>query len=310
MIKLDLHIHSQYSEDGIGSPKDIIKSLKKRGLQGMAITDHNSIDGGLKALKIAPKDFIVIPGVEISTLDGHMIALDIKENVQREISIEETVEKIIELGGTPIVPHLYRNMSGIKREKLEKIRKNVSAIEVFNACSVPKTNLKTIKVAKELNLGGTGGSDSHNPLFVGYGYTVVNTTDLSKDAIISEIQKKKTWGEGLTLPLSYRRERMIRSIKQFFQRGFQRIWIFTKKPFNSLNDTIFMDDAQNVLELQERIVILEERIRALEREQRKICEDILSGSSKERMQKRILEKPPEKIEVVKERIDKQIKIEI
>ena len=188
MLKLDLHIHSQYSEDGIGSPKDIIKSLKKRGLDGMAITDHNSVDGGLKALKDAPKDFIVIPGLEISTLDGHMIALDVKETIQRELSIEETVEKIIDLGGTPIVPHLYRNMSGIKREKLEKIRKNISAIEVFNACSAPKTNLKTIKVAKELNFGGTGGSDSHNPLFVGYGYTIVETTDFSKDSILSEIE--------------------------------------------------------------------------------------------------------------------------
>ena len=223
MLKLDLHIHSQYSEDGMGSPKDIIKSLKKRGLDGMAITDHNSIDGSLKALKDAPKDFIVIPGLEISTLDGHMIALDVKETIQRELSIEETVEKIIDLGGIPIVPHLYRNLSGIKRGKLEKIRKNISAIEVFNACSVPKTNLKTIKVAKELNFGGTGGSDSHNPLFVGYGYTIVDTTDFSKDSIISEIEKKKTWGKGTTIPLSYRQERMIRSVKQFFQRGFQRI---------------------------------------------------------------------------------------
>jgi predicted metal-dependent phosphoesterase TrpH len=223
MLKLDLHIHSQYSEDGMGSPKDIIKNLKKRRLDGMAITDHNSIDGCLRALKDAPKDFIVIPGLEISTLDGHMIALDVKETIQRELSIEETVEKIIDLGGTPIIPHLYRNLSGIKRGKLEKIRKNISAIEVFNACSVPKTNLKTIKVAKELNFGGTGGSDSHNPLFVGYGYTIVDTTDFSKDSIISEIEKKKTWGKGTTIPLSYRQERMVRSVKQFFQRGFQRI---------------------------------------------------------------------------------------
>ena len=92
MLKLDLHIHSEYSEDGIGSPRDIIKNLKKRGLHGMAITDHNTLEGSLKALKVAPKDFIIIPGVEISTLDGHMIALDVKENIQRGISIEETVE--------------------------------------------------------------------------------------------------------------------------------------------------------------------------------------------------------------------------
>ena len=66
MIKLDLHVHSQYSEDATGSPKEIIKSLKKKGIHGVAFTDHNTVDGGLKALKIAPKDFIVISGININ----------------------------------------------------------------------------------------------------------------------------------------------------------------------------------------------------------------------------------------------------
>ena len=223
MMKLDLHIHSQYSEDGNGSPKEIIKTLQKRGLQGAAFTDHNSVEGSLKALKIAPKDFIVITGTEISTKDGHIIALNVKENISRSLSAEETVEKIIDAGGMPIVPHLYRNMSGLKKEKLKTIRKKISAIEVFNSCSLPQTNLKTAKIAHEFNLGGTGGSDSHEPQYVGYGYTTVDTTNTKVDAILSEIEKKKTWGEGITLPIEYRRDRMIKSIKQFFQRGLKRI---------------------------------------------------------------------------------------
>lgn len=223
MIKLDLHIHSQYSEDAIGSPKDIIKSLKKKGLQGMAITDHNTVEGGLKAVKIAPKDFIVIPGIEISTADGHMLALNVEKNIARNLSIQGTVEKILDQGGTPIVPHLFRNMSGIKKEKLKTIHQKINTIEVFNACSMPKTNLKIAKIAKEFNLGGTGGSDSHDPAYAGYAYTVVDTTDMNADTILSEINKKKTWGEGITMPLEYRRDRMLKSIKQFFQRGFKRI---------------------------------------------------------------------------------------
>ncbi len=223
MIKLDLHIHSQYSEDAIGSPKDIIKSLKKKGLRGMAITDHNTVEGGLKAVKIAPKDFIVIPGIEISTADGHMLALNVEKNIARNLSIQETVEKILDQGGTPIVPHLFRNMSGIKKEKLKTIHQKINTIEVFNACSMPKTNLKIAKIAKEFNLGGTGGSDSHDPAYAGYAYTVVDTTDMNADTILSEINKKKTWGEGITMPLEYRRDRMLKSIRQFFQRGFKRI---------------------------------------------------------------------------------------
>ena len=223
MIKLDLHIHSQYSKDAIGAPKDIIKSLKKKGLQGMAITDHNTVEGGLKAVKIAPKDFIIIPGIEISTADGHMLALNVEKNIARNLSIQETVEKILEQCGTPIVPHLLRNMSGIKKENLKTTHQKINAIEVFNACSMPKTNLKIAKIAKEFNLGGTGGSDSHDPAYAGYAYTVVDTTDMNDDTILSEINKKKTWGEGITMPLEYRRDRMLKSIRQFFQRGFKRI---------------------------------------------------------------------------------------
>jgi len=71
-----------------------------------------------------------------------------------------------------------------------------------------------------------------------------------------------------------------------------------------------MDDAQIILELQEKIRNLEERLRAIEKEQRRICEDILLGGTKERMHKRILEKPPQKMEELKEKINKKIKIEI
>ena len=223
MLKLDLHIHSRYSDDAIGSPKDIIKSLKKKEIHGMAITDHNNIEGSLKALKVAPKDFIVVSGVEISTADGHMLALNVKENFPRYLSVEETVEKIIDAGGMPIVPHLFRNMSGIKKENLKKIHTKIPAIEVFNGCSLPKTNVKTAKAAKEFDLGGIGGSDSHDPLYAGDAYTTVGSSDINVDSILSEINKKKTWGEGITMPLAYRRDRMMKSMKQFFQRGFKRI---------------------------------------------------------------------------------------
>jgi predicted metal-dependent phosphoesterase TrpH len=223
MLKLDLHIHSYYSDDGIGSPLNIIKSLRKKKIHGMAITDHNTVKGGLNALKVAPKDFIVIPGIEISTKDGHILGLDIKENIARNLTVEETIDTIIDLGGIAIVPHLFRNMSGIKKEKLKQIHTKIPALEVYNSCSLPKTNFKTAQIAHEFNLGGTGGSDSHDPIYAGYAYTTVNTTDLNSTTILDEIQKKKTWGEGIIMPLDYRRDRMITSLKQFFNRGFKRI---------------------------------------------------------------------------------------
>jgi len=223
MLKLDLHLHSCYSNDGIGSLEDLIKSLQKRGLQGMALTDHNTVKGCIKIQKIVPKDFLIIPSVEVSTADGHLLALNVTENIKRGRSVEETVECIIDAGGEPIVPHLFRLLSGIKKEKLRGIQSKISAIEVFNGCSVPNSNLKSAKVAHMFNFGGTGGSDSHDPLYAGYAYTVIDSTDPHIDTIFSEIQKKKTWGEGLTMPLAYRRDRMVLSIRQYVQRGFKRI---------------------------------------------------------------------------------------
>lgn len=223
MLKMDLHIHSQYSDDAIGSPKEIMKSVKNKGLQGMAITDHNSIRGGMAAQKLSTPSFLIIPGVEISTKDGHLLALNISKNIPKGLTLQETIERIRTDGGTPIIPHIYRTMSGVKEEKLSIVKNDITAIEVYNGCSQPSTNLKTANLAKRYELGGTGGSDSHDPRYAGYAYTLIDTTILHIDTILTEIEKKRTWGEGQTLPLSYRRDRMVNSLKQFFQRGFKRI---------------------------------------------------------------------------------------
>jgi len=223
MLKLDLHLHSCFSHDAIGTPEDLVRSLQARGLQGMALTDHNTIEGYQQIQKTMPTDFVVIPGIEVSTADGHILGLNVKEPIRPGRSVEETVDRILDGGGVPIVPHLFRLLSGIKIEKLKAIQARLVAVEVFNGCSVPATNLKTADVARSYGLGGTGGSDTHDPLYAGYAYTVVDSTDLRVDTILSEIQKKKTWGEGRTLPLSYRRDRMVLSITQFVSRGFKRI---------------------------------------------------------------------------------------
>ena len=223
MIKIDLHTHSNYSEDAAGSAQEIMKYVKKKGLHGMAITDHNSIKGGRVAQKLSTNEFIVIPGVEISTVQGHLLGLNVTKDIPKNKSVSETIEYVYDDGGIPIVTHLFRNMSGIKEQPLQQVLDRIDAIEVYNSCSLPTTNLKTAKVAKKNGLGGTGGSDSHEPAYAGNAYTMIDTTDLSIDTILGEIQKRKTWGIGITLPITYRRDRMVKSLKQFFQRGFKRI---------------------------------------------------------------------------------------
>jgi len=222
-IKMDLHMHSHYSEDATGTARDIIKVAKKKGLKGISITDHNSTMGSIEAMKLKTEGLLIIPGQEISTADGHILAFGITEKIDRDLPVVETVERIIDAGGVPVVPHLFRAMSGIKKKNLERIANKIPAMEVFNGFSLPKTNIKTSRVAKEFNLGGTGGSDGHAPSHVGYGYTTFQISDLSVDAILDEIEKKRTWGYGTTIPLEIRKKRMLKSIRQFFERGFKRI---------------------------------------------------------------------------------------
>jgi len=223
MIKLDLHVHSCYSEDAEGTPKEIIASLQHKGIQGVAITDHNTIDGALRAMKDCPKDFVVIPGIEVSTTDGHLLGLNVTKTIPRGLSVDETIDIILDRGGIPVIPHLFRNMSGIKVENFKRVASKVTTIEVFNGCSLPKTNVNVAKIAHQYGLGGTGGSDSHHPHYAGYGYTFVDTNEISVDAVLSALEHKKTWGEGSTMPFQYRQDRMMKSIKQFFQRGLRRI---------------------------------------------------------------------------------------
>jgi len=108
------------------------------------------------------------------------LALNIGENILPKQSLEITIEKIIDEGGIPIIPHVYRNMSGIKKRKLNSMKEMINTIEVFNSCSQPLTNLKMAKIAKNNNFGGTGGSDTHEPQYAGYGYTTIDTNDENK----------------------------------------------------------------------------------------------------------------------------------
>jgi len=114
----DLHIHSKYSLNAmnpkaksgcLSEPRDIIKVALKRGLSVIAVTDHDNVKGGINTLKESKnfKGITVIPGVEVSSKQGHILALNVKEDIKRAMSAQETIDKIIELGGYPVLAHPF-----------------------------------------------------------------------------------------------------------------------------------------------------------------------------------------------------------
>jgi len=155
----DFHIHSEYSRlDSRSKVVDILEQAKKVGLGAVAISDHDAIEGSLKAAKMSSKELIILPSMEISSLDGHIIGLGVLERVPMDLTASETVERIHKLGGIAIAAHPY-----------DSVRRGVGdlcwkapfdAIEVNGHCLYG--NGKAKQVAKAHGKPLVGGSDAHS----------------------------------------------------------------------------------------------------------------------------------------------------
>lgn len=184
-MKFDLHIHSKYSYDSLLSPERIIKVAKRKGLHGVAITDHNTIKGGIEALKInEDKDFQVIVGAEIRTEYGDIIGLFLEDEITTN-KFEGVIEEIKSQGGLSVLAHPYRQY-----KFPEEIVDKVDLVEVFNARSRKADNERAYELAKKFKKPQTAGSDAHFGFEIGRGRTMVNSK------IIEALKKGETKIEG------------------------------------------------------------------------------------------------------------------
>lgn len=185
-MKIDLHVHSKYSYDSFLSPERIIRIAKKRRLDGVAVTDHGTIKGGVEALKInEDKNFQVIVGAEIRTEYGDVIGLFLNEEIKSNKFIE-VAEEIREQDGVMVLAHPFRK--GIKFPP--DLLKYVDLIEGFNARSPKDLNEKAKEFARSFRMPMTAGSDAHFGFEIGRGRTIVNSE------VREEMRKGKTKIEG------------------------------------------------------------------------------------------------------------------
>lgn len=161
MLRLDLHVHTHHSEDCFSSIEEVIKAAQASGLNGIAITDHNSVNG-LKEIENF-KDFLVIPGVEVSSKDGHVLGLGVREPIPPGLSARETVELIRQQGGVAIAAHpfgLWKRVGSVYKARFD-------AIEVFNSRAYFVSNGLAKRFAEQNHLPMVAGSDAHHPSEVG-----------------------------------------------------------------------------------------------------------------------------------------------
>lgn len=201
MIQVDPHIHTVYSGDATGTPEKILKQAIKLKLDAIAITDHNTMKGSIITQKLAKKlDITVIPGIELSSSHGHIVALDVNEEIKPNQNPEETVDQIHDLGGIAIIPHPFvRYRSGLFSRY--PFFNTIDAIETKNSRFIfGISNGKAEKLSKDKNIPPIGASDSHFVKSVGKCATQINSEN-NVDDIIDAIKKGKTQVYGKRTPL-------------------------------------------------------------------------------------------------------------
>lgn len=201
-MRLDLHVHSKFSPDSQSSIEAILKQTQKAGLDGIAITDHNSVESYFVASQLAKDlglDLIIVPGVEISTSEGHLIVLGTHNLLPSGLSAVETIENAHDNGGLVVASHPYAFFrKGIRNLQVNRL----DAVETFNSKHLfGFSNYLAKHSARKLHLGVTGGSDSHNVETIGFGYTEVNVADgADVKQILQAIKNCRSQAKGRVSP--------------------------------------------------------------------------------------------------------------
>ncbi len=214
-MKIDMHIHTKYSSDGVMEIREILKTAKERGLDAIAITDHNEVKGAIEAKKMNIMPVMV--GIEVSTKEGHVLAYGINCRIDRDLSINETIEKIHDCGGIAVAAHPYRFWSGIGERNVRK--NNFDGIEIFNARCKKSSNMKARKLCDELNLGISAGSDAHYPEEIGKAGIIVDSFDNLIDKMLH--REVEVFGNARNFKGTIKYVK--KAVSEWFQRGFKRI---------------------------------------------------------------------------------------
>lgn len=180
MGKADLHVHTNFS-DGLDNPRDIVRAAHQEGLQVIAVTDHDTLEGAVRAKEYSHNrpdlGVEVIVGEEISTTNGHLIGLFLKTLVPPRLSAKRTVELIHQQGGLAVLAHPFHPFTG-KFPKFPRAVELIDELELDGMETLnngefygPPFNAKAAKLCRLKGFAAVGSSDAHKARFVGMAYT-------------------------------------------------------------------------------------------------------------------------------------------
>ncbi len=207
-LNIDLHTHSWFSADGISRLEDMIDCARRKGLHGFVITDHNTCEavdyllakGLMREDGLPVDDFLIIPGVEVTTAEGHLLCIGASLPYLKGRPAAEVCALIHQAGGLAIPPHpfdLFR--AGIRQTVLDAIE--IDALEVFNAATTLKRyNRQAFDYATGRGLPMTAGSDAHHAEAIGTAYTILQTDVFSVAGIVAQIPQNNPLSENYLTP--------------------------------------------------------------------------------------------------------------
>lgn len=198
MLKLDSHIHSQYSSDCLTKIDDIINKSIASGLDIIAVSDHNNIRGSEIAVeKTASTDeLLVVPSLEISSLEGHIVGFGCTDLIPSDLSAHDTIDRIHDNGGIAIIPHPYCFYRHGLFCKVDPLTLDFDAIETKNArFIIGYCNSKALKLSQSENIPSLGASDSHFVDFIGDCYSNIDC-EMDIDSVLKAVLKGKVSPAG------------------------------------------------------------------------------------------------------------------
>ncbi|MDO5845588.1 MAG: PHP domain-containing protein [Methanocorpusculum sp.] len=188
-ILCDLHIHSDASADGHCPVEKIIQTAKERGFDAVAITDHDTTRGASAAAALKHPGILIIPGIEVSTKDGHIVVLGTTKEFAPGKDACETIAEAKADGCLTIVPHPYHRWRHAVGLHNKAALKEADAIEAYNSrYYVGTANQKAARTARAYGKPITAGSDAHDCRFVGYGMNKIEVEELTAAAVLDAVR--------------------------------------------------------------------------------------------------------------------------
>jgi predicted metal-dependent phosphoesterase TrpH len=163
-LKTVFHVHTDYSDDSDNNIGHLLDAAARCGVDVMAVTDHDTLDGARALADEAPPGLTIIVGQEISTTDGHLIGLFLHEAIAPGLPVRATAREVQRQGGLVVVPHPFNIMFGCGlREAVYDVIDLIDIVEVSNAQNLlPFPNRKAGQFANFSELPMLVGADSHH----------------------------------------------------------------------------------------------------------------------------------------------------